>query len=187
MSEDAHPDSDAALAHATLAGDQRAFATLMQRHRDAVFRLLRAQTGNADTALDLTQDCFIAAYSALAHYDRERPFRAWVMRIALNKCRDWARRRAVRRFFTFAAPLDDAMPVADDAASPEQATSDRLEAARVMQAIATLPNTLKEPLTLYAIEGMSQSEVAVLLGISEKAVETRIYRARTKLTEYLNR
>jgi RNA polymerase sigma-70 factor (ECF subfamily) len=54
-----------------------------------------------------------------------------------------------------------------------------------MRAIAKLPDSLKEPLILHTIENLSQSETAQVLGISEKAVETRLYRARAKLTEML--
>ncbi len=54
-----------------------------------------------------------------------------------------------------------------------------------MAAIATLPTNLKDALILRTIEGLSQSESASVLGISEKAVETRLYRARSKLTEIL--
>ena len=52
------------------------------------------------------------------------------------------------------------------------------------RAIAALPASLKEPLVLRTIEGLSQAETAEVLGISEKAVETRLYRARSKLAAY---
>jgi RNA polymerase sigma-70 factor (ECF subfamily) len=54
-----------------------------------------------------------------------------------------------------------------------------------MAAIATLPASLKESLILRTIEGLSQAETAQVLGISEKAVETRVYRARARLAESL--
>ena len=55
---------------------------------------------------------------------------------------------------------------------------------RIWQAIAELPRSLKEPLILRTIEGLSQSEAAAVLRISEKAVETRVYRARRKLASF---
>jgi RNA polymerase sigma-70 factor (ECF subfamily) len=54
-----------------------------------------------------------------------------------------------------------------------------------MTAIAALPASLKEPLILHTVEGLSQAETAQVLGISEKAVETRVYRARARLEESL--
>ncbi|MES2058047.1 MAG: RNA polymerase sigma factor [Pseudomonadota bacterium] len=167
------------------AGRQAAYGELMRRHRDWVYRIVRSHIGDADEALDVTQISFVAAFSALGRYDRSRPFRVWIARIAINKCHDWARRRAVRRFLTFAAPISDAEQVADTVVPIDDALVAKQELDRAMRAIARLPATLKEPFILQAVEGLSQAETAQLLGISEKAVEMRVYRARTKLNEVL--
>ncbi len=177
--------SDADLIALALAGQQSGYAGLMQRHRASVFRLARSHVGDGDEALDVTQECFVSAFAALHRFDPARPFRAWLLRIALNKCHDWARRRAVRQFFTFARPLEEAAEIADDAPDPEAELASRAEVARIQRAIAKLPAALKEPLILCALEGMGQDEAAAMLGISRKAVETRIYRARQKLSEML--
>lgn len=178
------PD-DAALVGQALAGRQAAYSALLARHRDAVFRLARNHLGSDADALDVTQECFISAFAALARYDPARPLRGWLLRIALNKCHDWGRRRAVRRLFAFARPLDEAAAVADPAPDPEQALASERGLARLRAAIASLPPTLKDPLILCAIEGMPQDEAAALLGTSRKGVETRLYRARLKLSEIL--
>ena len=103
--------SDGELAALALAGRQDAYRELLARHRESVFRLVRASVGDPHEALDITQETFIAAFSALGRYDHERPFLAWLKHIALNKCRDWARRRKVRAFFTRAMPLEMAFDV----------------------------------------------------------------------------
>lgn len=177
--------SDAELAARAIAGVQPAYGALMQRHRDRVYRIARGHMGDADQALDVTQQVFVSAFAALHRYDPARPFHTWIARIAVNKCHDWARRRAVRAFFTFAQPIDDAAQVADDKALPDAALADRRELARAMAAIARLPASLKAVLVLRTLEGFTQAEVAGTLGISEKAVETRLYRARGKLAEML--
>jgi RNA polymerase sigma-70 factor (ECF subfamily) len=135
-----------------------------------------------DAAL-VTQETFAAAFGALSRFDRERPFAAWIKRIALNKCRDWARRRAVRRFF-FAAESIDASP---DLAAAAEPGDERLEQSlsRLERAIAALPASLKEPLLLTAISGMSHQEAASLLNLTPKAVETRVYRAKAALAKAL--
>lgn len=180
----AQPD-DRTLAARALAGHQDAYGALMQRHRDAVWRLARGHVGDGDEAFDITQEVFVAAFAALARYDGARPFRSWIARITLNKCRDWGRRRAVRRFFTFARPIDEAADIADTTPDPEQALQSQHELARINAAIATLPAALKDVLLLRTIEAMSQADTAAALGLTEKAVETRLYRARAKLSEYL--
>ena len=176
---------DAALVAQALAGRQMAFTTLMARHREAVYRLARNHVGGEADALDVTQETFIAAFAALGRYDTARPLRGWLLRIALNKCHDWARRRAVGRLFTFARPLDDALDVADTAPDPERALGSARGVTKIRAAIAALPAPLKEPLILCAIEGLSQDEAAEVLRTSRKAVETRIYRARQKLSAAL--
>lgn len=177
--------TDGELAALALAGRQAAYRALLERHRAAAFRLARSHCGSEDAALDITQQSIIAAFAGLARYDQGRPFAHWLARIVINKSHDWARRRKVRAFFTRAVPLDDALDVADGGPDAEVQAGDRQALARIMGAIALLPARLKEVLVLRTIEGLSQAETASLLGISEKAVETRLYRARTKLADVM--
>ena len=179
------PFTDGELAALALAGRQAAFAELMRRHREPIFRLIRGYVGNADDALDLVQECFTSAYLNLDRYDQSRPMRAWLSRIAINKCRDWARRRTVRRFLLGAGALSrEAADVPDLAPPAVDAVADREELELLWRAISALSPALKEPLILRTIEGLSQAETAEVLGISEKAVETRLYRARNKLAAH---
>ena len=180
--------SDGELAALVIAGRQRAFAEIMRRYREPIFRLVRGHVGNEEDALDLVQECFVSAFRNLERYDRERPLRAWLSRIAINKCRDWARRRAVRRLFSAAAPWSSAAAeVADHAPQADEVVADRQELETLWSAVSALPGKLKEPLILQAIEGLTQAETAEVLGISPKAVETRLYRARKKLGEFSER
>lgn len=177
--------TDGELAALALGGRQVAYRALMDRHRAGAFRLARHHCGNDDAALDVTQQSFIAAFSALARFDQSRSFVHWLARIVINKSHDWARRRKVRQFLSFALPLDDACEVAETSPGAETQAADREELGRTMAAIAGLPGRLKEVLVLRTIEGLSQAEAASVLGVSEKSVETRLYRARAKLTEIL--
>lgn len=174
--------TDATLARDALAGDQSAYSALMHRHREAVFRLARHHAPDESAAIDITQEAFIAAFTALRRFDGERPFRAWILRITLNKCRDHSRRRKVRHFLTFARPIEDAADVADPALDPEAVLHSARAVSHIRGEVQALPARLREPLILCAIEGMSQDEAAELLGVSRKAIETRIYRARQKLS-----
>jgi RNA polymerase sigma-70 factor (ECF subfamily) len=185
MSLDLAGCADGELAALALAGRQPAYGELMRRHRDFVYRLVRGQIGDADAALDVTQASFIAAFAALGRYDPARPFHVWVARIAINKCHDWARRRAVRRFFAFALPIEAAATTADDTVPADDQLAVTQELDRTMAAITALPARLKEALVLVAIEGMAQAEAAEILGVSAKTIETRIYRARARLKEML--
>ena len=152
---------------------------------DAVALVVADTEQIADEAMDLTQEAFVAGFSALDRYDGTRPFRIWISRIALNKCRDWGRRRKVRAFFSRALPLEIAHHVASETPSPDIEVGDRLELARVREAVAALPAKLREVLLLRGLDEISQSEAAAMLDVSEKTIETRLYRARVRLRALL--
>ncbi|AQR75112.1 RNA polymerase sigma factor [Sphingomonas sp. LM7] len=186
MSLDLSALSDGELATLSQSGRDTAFAEIMRRHRDAIYRIVAGNIGDPEEALDLVQETFVAAHRALGRYDGLRPMRRWLATIALNKCRDWRRRRAVRRLFAFALPLDaSSAQVPEDRALPDAEAADRAEVQRVGRAIAALPAQLREPLVLRTVQDLSQSETAAILGITEKAVETRVRRARARLSEQL--
>lgn len=188
MSLDLSALSDAELAALSLTGRDAAYAEIMRRHRHTIYRVILGNVADPEEALDLVQETFVAAHRALARYDKERPMRRWLATIALNKCRDWRRRREVRRLFTFALPLDaGSAEVPEDRVPPDIEVADRAEVKRVARAIAELPAALREPLVLRAVEDLSQAETAAILGVTEKAVETRVRRARAKLSERLKR
>jgi RNA polymerase sigma factor (sigma-70 family) len=179
--------SDAELAARALGGEDAAFAELMRRHKAWTFRFIRRYVGDSDDAYDLLQDTFFSAWQALNRYQRERPFHTWLRRIALNKCRDRGRRQLVRRVLTAFAPhgQETAPEVRDAAPGPEAQASAEEELRQLEQGLEALPRQLKEPLLLTALEGLSHKDAAELLGINAKAVEMRVYRARTRLAELI--
>ncbi|MGH6632072.1 RNA polymerase sigma factor [Sphingopyxis sp.] len=185
MSPDLSQYSDQELVARARVSHEDAYRELLSRYKAVVYRLIVKHIGDADEAMDLTQETFVAGFSALARYDGERPFRIWIARIALNKCRDWGRRRKVRAFFSRALPLESAHHVASDTPAPDMEASDRLELARVRAAIGELPANLREVLLLRGMDEVSQSEAAAMLDVSEKTIETRLYRARTRLKALL--
>ena len=174
---------DAALVAAALRGDNAAFSALMGRHKGSLYRFIRRYVGDADEALDLVQETFVSCWSKLDAFDRARPFPVWLRRIALNKCRDWSRRRKVRHFFFGAGSISEHTP------NPESTTpevSDEARLAALDKAIAGLPQTLKEPLLLTVFDELSHQQAASLLGVTAKAIETRVYRAKQRLRQALN-
>jgi RNA polymerase sigma-70 factor (ECF subfamily) len=185
LSEDAESDAD--LVRRARAGEQRAFTLLMGRHKHWVYRFVRRYVGDPDEAYDATQDAFVAALSNLHRYDPARPFEAWLRRIALNKCRDRARREAVRRAIGLGRHTAPPETAPDPAAGADHALAAATALAQLEQAIAALPSALKEPLVLTVLEGLSQKDAGAVLGLSAKAVEVRVYRAKRQLAERLDR
>jgi RNA polymerase sigma factor (sigma-70 family) len=179
--------ADSELARLAADGDDRAYAELVRRHQDALYRLLRRYLGSPEEAQEAAHEAFVSAWSALSHYDPQRPFGAWLRTIAINKARDRGRRLAVRRFFfRYDAPeAAGAHNHRDPSPHSEDVLIQQQDLAALDRAIAQLPPNLKAPLLLTAIEGRSQKEAGEILGLSVKSVETRVYRARKILAERL--
>ncbi len=186
---DIEEEGDAGLALRAAAGDDLAFGALMRRHKTGLYSFVRRYVGERDAALDVVQEAFVAAWKAIGRYDPQRPFGVWLRAIALNKCRDRGRRAAVRRLVFGEKDIEsaEAQAQADTGPTAEAAlqTMQRLDV--LGRAIARLPEKLKAPLILTQLEGLSQQEVAAQLGVSVKTVETRVYRAKQRLSDDLAR
>lgn len=152
-----------------------------------LYRFIRRYVGDEAEAHDVLQEAYASAWLAMRRYDPARPFDVWLHSIALNKCRDWSRRRSVRRVVRGVMGLDapEATAVGEDAPMPEARLDDQRRAQDLQHALSELPDALKAPLLLATLEGRSHAEVASILGITPKAVETRIARARKKLVDAL--
>ncbi len=180
---------DETLALRAQQGDRQAFETLIGRHKDVLYRLVRRYLGNSDDAYDLLQDTFISVWENLHRFDSKRSFPAWARTIALNKCRDFSRRRLFRQWVS---QLFAAEPTAETPSPAELADLGEAEARegnrlrRLDAAIAALPELYKEPLLLTTVGGLSQEAAAAVLRTTTKAVEMRLRRARQKLIEALS-
>lgn len=159
-------------------GRTQAFDTLMQRHSPMVVRYLTRLLGNLDDAQDAAQETFVALHRNLHRFDPKRPFVAWLFHIARNKGRDALRRRTAMRWLGGNDSMDQH---ATTAPSPDVEVSDRQALEQIDAAIQRLPEGLKTPLLLSAIEGLSHAEIGNVMGLTPKAVEVRIYRARSRL------
>lgn len=179
--------SDAELALRAVGGEDNAFTQLMRRHKDGLFRFVRRYVGDADTAYELVQESFVAAWRNLARYDGSKSFATWMRAIALNKCRDRARRETVRRLvFGGRRPdVEDVMAAPEPGPGAEAGLISAERRQALDRAIAMLPTKLKEPLILTSFEDLSHQAAAEALGVSAKTIETRVYRARRKLSEIL--
>lgn len=174
------------LVEAVMAGDRLAFTQLVG---PLVPRLLATSTrmlGSRSEAEDAVQNALAAAWLARTRFDPARPVMPILTTITLNKCRDRLRRRKAARFLGFGAPLELDL-AADAAPSPESEAADRQALDQTLAEIERLPVRLREALVLVSMDGRSHAEAGELLGITEKAVEALVYRARRILRKKLAR
>ncbi|MEM8753340.1 MAG: RNA polymerase sigma factor [Pseudomonadota bacterium] len=164
---------DEALAIAAGRGDRAAFAALVERSYDRLFRLCWRLTGSADRAEDLAQEVCVKLPRALRSYRGDAAFATWLHRIALNAARDAARRDGARNRamagYAAEAPLRAPDGEADEADAWLQA------------ALARLKPDLAETAALVVGEGMSQADAAQVLGVSPGTVAWRMSEVKKAL------
>ena len=186
-------DSDLALVLALQHGEDRTLNELMDRHREGLFRFVLRHVRNETDALELTMETFVRAYFNVGKFRPRAKFVTWLYQIALNLCRDHLRSRAYQYSLqteSFDAPTEDykdpGLLLATDR-RPDESTDRREELAALEKAIHELPEDLKNVFILTALEERRQGEVAQLLGLSPKSVETRLYRARKLLLDKMGK
>jgi RNA polymerase sigma factor (sigma-70 family) len=164
-------------------GSDDAFRAIHERYRARLLaytrQMLRGATGDPEDAL---QDVFLRAYRALRSSDRPVMLRAWLYRIAHNRCID-----ELRRPCPLPAELEaDAQPAfgAPSAAGEPAAVAERSAAlARLVADVRTLPSQQRSALLMRELQGLSYEELASALAISLPAVKSLLLRARTGLID----
>jgi RNA polymerase sigma factor (sigma-70 family) len=164
---------------AQLGEDPRDWDGLVRTHWDAVYGHVLRLTRNRADAQDLTQDAFVRAFRAAERFEAGS-VRAWLKRIATNLFLDSARRRSRIRF----EPLTEDV-ARSTVASAETTALDGMLAPRLESALRTLPEPMRAVLVLRHIEGRSDAQIAVQLGIDISTVRTRSHRARARMRDAL--
>ena len=177
---DARAIDDHALMRRVRDGDRRAFAILVERHRDSLYRFILRQVRSAPSAEDLLQETFLRVYRAAADYEPDAKLSTWLFRIAFNLCLNEAAKASSRRELVDAAP-DRADPQPDPAVALER----KEIASAVEAAIACLPPRQRAAVQLARFEGMSYASIAKVLDTSVAAVENLLQRARQTLRQQL--
>jgi len=174
--------SDERLVALTLAGDTRAFGSLVEKYWTTAAGIAFSRLGEANLAEDVAQESFIAAYTKLAGLRMPSRFPGWLSKIVAQKTVDAARRK--RRSHVSVENLSEQgldppwTPQAADALSPE-------DAVRVRSAVARLPEKLRVPVVMRFIGGASAIEIAQGLGMRPSTVRVYLHRAYERLRKDL--
>jgi RNA polymerase sigma-70 factor (ECF subfamily) len=166
-------------------GRKEAFRPLVDAYFVRLVRVARAVVGDAEEARDLVQEAFIAAYRAIDTFTPGRPFYPWMRGILLNRCKVYmrTRRRAARRSWAAAERPGHWVLGATVSPAPERRRTSDL----VRRAMAQLHDDDRDILILKHIEGYSYDELAETLGIGAGTVASRLYRARGRLKQALEK
>lgn len=167
------------------AGDTGAFTGLVETHQERLLRLCERLLGDREEARDAAQEVFLKAFRKAAEVRPLGQVYTWLYRIAVNLCLNKLRRRKLVRFLRFETdPEEPDAPAFDPPdAGPDPASA--LEARRRWQStrktIAKLPDNQRAVLILVRFEGLSYRQAAEVLGITEGAVESRLFRAMRRI------
>jgi RNA polymerase sigma-70 factor (ECF subfamily) len=159
-------------------GDLRAFESLMERHQERVLANCRYLTRSADDAEDLAQEVFVKAYFALARFEGRSSFRTWLQRIKVNHCLNFLKKGQGRSFVDVESPEMQASPELSVAPAAERHVRARGQRERIAEVLDRMSATLRVPLILRDLDGLSYAEIAEDLGLGLSAVKMRIKRAR---------
>lgn len=161
---------------------QELFRAMVEHHGEAVYRLAYRYTGDRFTAEEIAQETFLRAYAGIRGFDRGRPAGPWLLRIALNLCRN--RWRSAREI-----PMEEQIAAleADPNPGPEQIYLQREAERELASALQALPPIYREVLILKHVNELSYTEIATVLGLNLSLVKNRLYRGRIMLREALQR
>ncbi len=169
---------DAELVRRSRDGAPAAFEALVDRHYPDCLRYAFRMLGDRAEAEEAVQDAFVRAHRSLWRYREREQFRAWLMRILVNRCRSRAAaaRRRLRHLEAFAASVDRMVVDPQPGGGFGRA---------VRRALAALPPEQREAFLLKHVEELSYDEIARITGAGLSALRMRVKRARERLAALL--
>lgn len=184
-------DLDASLMLRVRDGDPTCFAQLLERHRTSVINFLFRMVQNKAIAEELAQEVFLRVYRSRLSYEASAKFTTWLFRIATNLAFNWLRDQKGRK--SQDSLQDDAAQAAtrrltDGQPSVESVLVYQVKLHEVREAIAKLPDKQRAAILMHKYEEMEYSQIAKVLGCSESAVKSLLFRAyeslRVRLAQY---
>ncbi len=179
-------DSDFLLVQRTVAGDQRAFELLVIKYQRRIERLIARMVRDVDLVEDIAQETFIRAYRALPNFRGEAQFYTWLYRIAVNTAK-----KALMELKRDPLVFENMMATSDDedetyrprseqtnSETPEMVLAAKEIADVVNAAMQSLPEELRQALTLREIDGWTYEDIAAMMNCPIGTVRSRIFRAR---------
>lgn len=183
-----NPNDEVGLIARAQRGSLEAFNALVLIHQDRVYTLTYRLMGDAHSAADAAQETFVTAYRRLDSY-RGGNFRAWLLRIATNRCYDELRRRQRSPVISIDGRTEDddpeALELPDHSDTPEQAAlSSELQRA-IQRCINALGADQRIVLVLSDVDGMSYEDIAHQTNSQLGTVKSRLSRARASVRDCL--
>lgn len=167
-------------------GRVSAFKELVERYQRRAYFYALGMVHNPDDARDLSQEAFVRVLKHLKRFDQKYPFKVWLFHILSNLCKNHLRQRNTHENIVFGWDDDRALTI-PDRRNPE-AVLDKAELkSQVWKAIGQLPEKFREIIILSHFQEMSYDQISHVLEIPRGSVMSRLYYARLKLREILEK
>lgn len=171
-------------------GDKKAFELLVSKYQRKLMRLVSRLVRDQAEAEDVVQEAFIKAYRALANFRGDSAFYTWLYRIGINTAKNYLVSQGRRAPTSTDADIEEAETFVDadglrDINTPESLLASKQIAETVNAAMMSLPEELRNAITLREIEGLSYEEIAEVMLCPIGTVRSRIFRAREAIAEKL--
>ena len=174
--EEQSAEEDARLVARILSGDEAAFAELVERHRERLFRVVHGILGDWQRSEDTLQEVFVNVHLKLGQFRADSRLSTWLYRIAVNKALKVRGKRARRSEVMFEV-------VPEGSGRPDE-RAEHLESSEVIdKLLRPLQPHLRAVVLLKECEGLTYREIAEVIGCSVGAVEQRLHRAFCALRE----
>lgn len=162
-----------------------AFDRLYRDHVDRIYRFAQRLCGSSDDAKDLVQETFLNAYRSLKNFRGESRISTWLYTIAAHACQRMRRKRKGEpdHELSLDAPIptpegDLPLQVPGEDLSPQERLEHKELRRNLLAAVHKLPKKYRMVLVLRDMEGLSAKEVGAVMGLTERAVKSRLHRAR---------
>lgn len=167
------------------AGDQTALRQLYTLFETKVYNTALAYLQDVPDAEEATQDVFIEVYHSAAKFEGRSSVSTWIYRITINKCVDRIRHKNRKKRFAFVSSLSNTIAEPVNFDHPGVQADNREKARYLFAAINQLPENQQTAFILKQVEGLPQKDVATIMDLNEKAVESLIQRAKQNLRKTL--
>ena len=169
-------------------GDLAAFEELVRRNEKRVYAVALRSSGSPEDAADITQEVFLRAWRSIEDFRGDSGFSTWLFRITANLCVDFARHRQAQPQTQPLTGEDDAeRPIPDPAPTPEEHLENSELGRELAAALGEVSEEHRRIVLLRDVSGLSYTEIAEVLEISEGTVKSRLSRARIALRTILQK
>jgi len=183
------PEEELRIIEKVRNGDKNAFEELVLVNQKNVYNLALKMMKNEDDALDISQEAFFKAYRQLDSFRGESRFSVWLYRLTHNLCIDALRKKPRSQVLSITSLDDDGgvqdLEIPDVRNLPEDSVFRKELRNEIVASIDELGQSHREILVMREVTGMSYSEIASTLGLSEGTVKSRLARARLSLANIL--